>query len=476
MKTYILLFVFSFIFFSCEDVLEEEPKSLAVETFYNTAEEVEAAVNAIYEPLRNNNCMGALYPAQHEAMPDYGFGRGSYAIISEYEGLNNTNITRVGQMWDLFYQSIRNANLVIDKVPQAAELSEEEKASFIGEAKFLRGLIYFIMVRNWGGIPIRTEANMEEANIQRNTEAEVYDLIQEDLASAENNLPETVSLSGKPTLWAAKSVLADVYLHLEQYTEAMNKANEVIQSGEYALVPVNTEDDFMNLYGPSVVNSSEEVFYLKYANTQGFFFVMFAHHPGAQLHGAGGYYAHYTFSDNPIIANWDENDLRKSYNLYEYDFGAGPTLLFKKFIDPSAPNASGAANDYPLYKFSDVLFIYAEAASRANNGPTPEAVEALNQVHRRAYGYDAMIPSPVDLNATGMSAEAFRDLVLQEKTYETMYEGKRWLDMKRVGKAQEIISNVKGITVDEKMLLWPIPNSELNYNTALTAADQNPGY
>ena len=476
MKKVIILLISSLLILSCEDTLIEEPKSLAVETFYNTYEEVEAAVNAIYVPLRNNNCMGALYPAQQEAMSDYGNGRGSYAIVSEFEGLNNTNITRVGQMWDLYYQAIRNANIVIQNTPNGSELTEDEKAAFIGEARFLRGLTYFIMVRNWGGVPIRTIENMTDADIPRSPEADVYNLIIEDLTFAESNLPESASISGRPSLWAAKSVLADVYLNLEEYAQARDKAQEVIQSGAYSLVPVSTADDFLNIYGPSVINTSEEVFYLKYNSINGFFLVMFAHHPGSGLHGSGGYYAHYTFADNPVIANWDEADLRKEYNLYEYDFGIGNTVLFKKFIDPSAPSASSASNDYPLYKYSDVLLIYAEASVMANGSPTSEGLEALNMIHRRAYGYDASSVSPADLDATGMSAEAFRDLVLKEKTYETMYEGKRWLEMKRIGEAKEIISEVKGIDVDDKMLLWPLPNSEMNYNKALTASDQNPGY
>ncbi|UZR99551.1 RagB/SusD family nutrient uptake outer membrane protein [Chondrinema litorale] len=476
MKKLFIFLISSLLIFSCEDSLVEEPKSLAVETFYNTAEEVESAINAIYSPLRSSNNMGALFPAQQEAMADYCYGRGSYAVVSEYTGLNSTNITRVGQMWDLYYQAIRNANIVIANVPNGTELTDDEKAAYIGEARFLRALTYFIMVRNWDAIPLRTIENMTEADIPKSSASEIYELIVEDLSYAENNLPESVSIAGKPSKWAAKSILADVYLNLEEYALSSSKALEVMQSGAYSLVPVSEADDFLNIYGPSIINSTEEVFYFKYNSVDGFFFVMFAHHPGSGYHGAGGYYAHYTFADNPVIENWDETDLRKEYNLYYYDFGLGDTYLFKKFIDPSAPTNAGASNDYPLYKYSDVLLIYAEATAMSNGGPNAEALEALNMIHRRAYGYDALTASPVDLTSTGMSAEEFRDMVLKEKMYETIYEGKRWMDMKRINKAEEIISEIKGIDMNEKMLLWPLPNSEMNYNKALSASDQNPGY
>lgn len=465
--------------FGCGDLLEEEPKSLSVENFYNTVAEVEAAVNAIYSPLRDPNCLGSLYPAQHEAMPDYGNGRGSYTIISEYTGLDNTNITRVGQIWDLMYQAIRNANLVILNVPNGKEITPEVGAKYIAEAKFLRAFMYFIMVRNWGGVPLRTEANMSEAAIERSSVDEVYQLIVNDLLQAEQDLPDTPAQPGRPTIWAAKTLLADVYLNREQWELARDKANEVIASGKYSLVPVVTNADFEKVFGPEVVTTSEEIFYLKYSRQQGFTMVMFAHIAAAKYHGAGGYFAHYSDSaTNVVQKNWDDADLRKSYNIYNWNIGLGPnSVLFRKFRDPAATNANGAGNDFPWYRYADLLLIHAEAASRAANGPTPEAVESLNKVHRRAYGYDPLSASPIDFNIADYNAQTFLDLVVKERGYETMYEGKRWLDLKRLGVAKDVILAVKGKTVDDKMLLWPIPNSELAYNTALDpVADQNPGY
>ena len=86
---YIILFIVSASFlFSCKKELEEQPKSIAAEVFYNTAAEVEAAVNAIYQPIRDPNCMSGLYPAQLETYGDYVYGRGSYGPLNEYTGLH----------------------------------------------------------------------------------------------------------------------------------------------------------------------------------------------------------------------------------------------------------------------------------------------------------------------------------------------------------------------------------------------------
>lgn len=482
---YIILFIVSASFlFSCKKELEEQPKSIAAEVFYNTAAEVEAAVNAIYQPIRDPNCMSGLYPAQLETYGDYVYGRGSYGPLNEYTGLDNTNITRTGQMWDLFYRAIRNANLVIANAPKGTSISEADIKRYSAEAKFMRAFIYLQLVQNWGGVPLRTEANMTEQNIKRNTAAEVFQQIVDDLLVAESDLPDAQSQSGRPSKWTAKTVLADTYMHLKQYPEALAKANEVITSNKYSLVAVANSTEYDKIFGPDVVTTSEEIFYLKFSRSgtnQGWQFVMFAHHPGARLHGAGGFFAHYTdIVLNNVIKNWDNNDLRKSFNLYIFNIGLGAnTYLFRKFKDATASTQTSAGNDYPLYKFSDLLLLYAEAANRVNNGPTALAMERVNMVHRRAYGLNPTTASPaVDFKLADYSTtQSFMDLIVKERGYETMYEAKRWLDLKRMDIVKQVIQQVKGKVVADKHLLWPIPLSELNYNKSLNASsDQNPGY
>jgi hypothetical protein len=124
-----------------------------------------------------------------------------------------------------------------------------------------------------------------------------------------------------------------------------------------------------------------------------------------------------------------------------------------------------------------VLLIYAEASSRAGNGPTAAGLEALNQVHRRAFGKAPAVASAVDFKLADYNAATFPELVLKERSYEFQLEGKRWLDLKRTGTAKAVILAEKGKVVADKHLLWPIPVSELNYNKALNpATDQNLGY
>lgn len=479
MKKIFIFFIGAASLAACSDILEENPKSIAAEVFYNTASEAEAAVNAIYGPMRVDNALGTNYPAQLEGLADYGNSRGSQTPVSLYQGLDNTNISRVATIWDNFYQSIRNANLVITNVPKGKEITPDVAARYVGEAKYLRGLIYFAMVRNWGGVPLRTEANMLEANVERASVDEIYAQILSDALEAEQTLPDVPASPGRPTKWAAKTLLSEVYMYQNDWVNSSARAAEVIASGKYSLVPVTVSEDFQKIFGPEVVTTSEEIFYFKYSRQQGFGLVNYAHRAIGpyKYYGGGGVYAQYTDStSNSFIKTWDKKDLRKEHIMYNVDVGLGKnTVLFRKFRDPLG--TAGGGNDYPWYRYADLLLFHAEAAARAANAPTAAAMESLNKVHRRAYGYNSNAPSPVDFNVNNYTLTSFIDLVVRERGYETMYEGKRWLDLKRLGIAKQRILQVKGIVVAEKHMMWPIPNSELLYNKALDpVADQNPGY
>jgi hypothetical protein len=481
---YILIAVIIISLASCNKLLDENPKSIAVETFYNTASEVEAGVNAIYRPLRADGCMGALYLVQIEIYGDYIYGRGSHAPLNEYTGLDNTNISRIAGMWQQFYQSIRNANIIIRNAPLGKNISAADVAKYVAEAKFLRALAYFHLVRNWAGVPIRTENNMDSIDVKRNTEAEVYALITEDLLFAESNLPDNARLPGAANKLAAKTVLADVYMNLQQYTVARDKAQEVINSNKYSLVNVTVADDFEKIFGADVATTPEEIFYLKFSRqgtSEGFGYVMYAHYPGSGYFPPGGYYTDYSDTTaNQFIKGWNRSDLRFSYNWYYKSFGLGnATILNKKFKDIQAATANNAGNDYPMYRYADLLLLYAEAAARVNNGPTTDAMEKLNMVHRRGYGKNPLVAdASVDFKLADYSTlSSFLKLLSTERCYETCYEVKRWHELKRMGTVKEVILAAKGKTVTDKHLLWPIPTTEYNYNKAIDPVkDQNPGY
>jgi len=474
MKKFVAMIWVAVLFAACEKALEEAPKQISEENFYNTEAEVEAAVNAIYSPLRNN--LMPNYIATLECQSDWMYGRGSWTPLSNYRGLDDANITRVQGFWNNFYLTIRNANLVILNA-----LEEEDFASYVAEARFLRAFSYFQLVRNWGGVPLRTEETMAVKDLPRKTEDEVYQLILSDLSAAMAVLPGTASASGRATKWAAKTLLAEVLLQLGRYSDAAEQAKEVMEAG-FSLVSVSEKEDFQyKIFGPDITSSSEEIFALKYARLpgQGNYILWISNHPSTHLFTPGGTGAYAVHGDatNPNYLDWDDRDIRKQL-WDQIDFGLGPnTLVSAKYADPDALDQNTAGNDLPIYRLSDALLIFAEASAKAENSVSEAAMEALNKVHRRAYGYAPNAPAEVDYEITDHTVDSFVDLIIRERGYEFIYEGKRWLELKRTGKLDDLIQYGKGKSVMQKHLLWPIPLSETNFNTAIDpVSDQNPGY
>lgn len=472
MKKILLFCLVAIVFTTCDDLLKENPQALAVETFYNTAGEVEAGVAAIYDPLRST--FAAEYISLLETLSDFMAGRASWENAGKHDVVLNTqNSTRAQGAWTNFYRSVRNANLIIQNVPKGGILNDVDKNKYVGEAKFLRALTYFHLVRNWGAIPLKTEENLSEYNVPRSSVTEVYELIVSDLIAAESGLPDSPTISGHPSKWSAKTLLADVYFYIGQYDKATSKSDEVIKSGKYSLVEVSEPEDFEKLFGAAITNSSEEIFYIKYNNDRPWAYPRYLHGVKVPYVGYDGYYAVTSNENYTQNKNWDNNDLRKIYGWYPYSGYDPGTILCKKF------NAYGSltpSNDYPLYRYADLLLIHAEASCRANNSPTASGMEALNKVRRRAYGYPSNVESPVDFDIADYTVDSFVELCIQERGYETLAEGKRWLDIRRLGKdkAREIIQQMRGVNIHDGKFLFPIPINEYEYNEAIT--DQNPGY
>lgn len=471
---------------SCKKTLLESPKGLTVEAFYNTPAEVEAGIAAIYEPLRKD--MSGWWLAILETHTDWAGGRTGSANFDSYrafQGLSNTGENNLIPRWNAFYTSIRNANLVINYTPKSTVLTQAQKDGYLAEAKYMRAFAYFQLVKGWAGVPIHTEQNLSEtSSISRGTKKQVYDLITGDLEFAENNLPDNPLLIGKPSKWAAKTFLADAYFYQALYQKASDKAKEVIASGKYSLEPVTAPNDFNKLFGMNS-NSKEEIFYLHYNQNSPSSMTTFILASTTPWFGTAGFGVIIWTTTSPFYKAWNDNDLRKQFNWYTDNTRPAPWLAgqpaypntgiisTKKYNNPGVTISTFSM---PCYRYAEVLLIYAEASAQAA-GPTADGVEKLNMVHRRAYGFNPLQPSPVDFNAADYNTKTFTDLVIQERAYEFQLEGKRWFDLTRSGRAKEVIKNNLFIDVADKALLWPIPRIEFDLNKGLDPAkDQNPGY
>lgn len=472
----------------CEGLLVEKPRTfLAQEVVFQTAEGAISATTGIYKPLAGNDLYGWWLLGNLELFADYINGRGSQSPPSEFQ-LDATSVQRIGFVWRGAYQVINRANIVIQRLEEnpVPGMTPELTNRLIGEARFLRAISYFHLVRLFGDVPLRLrpETDTESLDIPRNPASEVYEQIVLDLEFGEIHLPGSYPSSeiGRATRWAAKGILADLHLTLGQWDAAASKAKEIMDDGPFSLLEVEEPADFQLMFGPDVVTHSEEIFSIKHASVPGLGFgALWLMHRAGSGYSLGSNAHAWMGNLDSWLGDWveqlDGGDLRPKDWLYngphdEQFLSNEVPMLFKKFRDTESDNAG---NDFPLIRYTEIVFIFAEAISQANGGPTAEAYDALNSIRRRAYGRNLTVPDPeVDL-PSGLSAQEFRDELLLERAREFVMEGKRWYDLVRTGTAIEVIQAL-GKPIEQKHLKWPLPAEEIDNNNAIGQENQNPGW
>lgn len=455
-----LLLMTTFLGTGCDKLLEENPKATITLGNLDPAL-LEQTVVGVYEPLTRSR--GRLWESTiglgFELMAEYADAGGSSQLSwSNYNNLNTSN-TALNQPWTTLYEAIGRANSLIVTLDNSPGLSESDKKIAYGEAYFVRAICFYFAVRTFGKFPMRLKPilNSKDVLLASSDIPVIYDQIIKDLQEAEKVLPTTVpsAKAGRATAGAAKTALADVYLTRGDYANAKLKSKEVIDNK--ATYGYDLETSLSTVYSPTLPTNKEDIFSLKFAQVinQGNFMASYWADANAKAAGysiSGNKFGGIT-SNAPLIKNWDNNDLRKKFSLYnsylingvltpasldaDYDFRMG------KYKDPNAPIDTGNGNDLYFYRFADVLLIFAEADNKINHGPTTEAYDAINQVRRRAYGLPLNTPSNVSDLPTGLNEQDFDDLVFRERGYEFIGEFKRWFDMVRTNRVTKLINEVR---------------------------------
>ena len=478
---------------ACNDPLTEEAEDfIALEQLDVVS--AEALVKGIYRPLVQSSGSRSIYfrelVLQIEVKTDYAYGRGSYDPAGKYS-LDANNIGRIGNVWLPLYDGVNRANSVIAALENTPDevIDPETRNRLSGEARFLRAVYYFNLVRLWGGVPLKTTAAADLGNTGavRASVDEVYSQIIADLQFAEQhlNISQPADDRGRATTGAAKVMLADVYLTRQDYQNARDKAREVIDMNQYTL-----SANFADVFDVGNSTTDEDIFSVHFINVPGFGnFLGASFHISNDTGWAGQGFQVTPGNENSFLSTWDDNDLRKDWTMYtEYvstNTGAikqnadrfGFPIAFRKFRDPNSVGSNDQANNFPIYRYAEVLLILAESENMLN-GPNSAAYEAVNQVRRRGYGLDINSSSALADLPAGLSAEEFDQAVFDERGYEFVTEGKRWFDLVRTGRAADLLTATKtdASFTAPRDLLWPIPIAEIDGNDLLSESDQNPGY
>ena len=494
-----IIFTLISVFNSCsEDFLSLVPNHYETEgSFFKTEDDFQQATFAVYGDLqayiktahfleegRSDNTM------YDNHLDQSGLGGSSqWGYMDQFR--MDANSTLFSVAWNNLYSGIKNANVTLSYLSEA-DIDESLANQLEAELRFFRAFFHFVAVRYWGDIPLLLEpvTTAEQAYaITRTPVSEVYSAIIEDIEFAISMLPASYNTvnKGRVTKWAAKTMLAKVYLTIHDFAKAKVELETIVSSNQFNLL-----DNYADIFNPAKKNNAESIFEVQFKEgsegESSNFIYQFSPVGSRGIVIVGPELANSNGQNIPtldMIDAYENGDLRKDVSVGYFNRASDPLFYIKKWDHDKDPNFARTDDNWPIYRYADVLLMLAETLNEQSY-QTDLPFNLLNQVRNRA-GLTSLIPA--DLPNQG----AFRDAIAKERRVELAFENHRWFDLVRTGKAMEIITAfgikekanptltppnfipyvAESFVLDERELLYPLPSNELVINPNLK---QNPGY
>ncbi len=502
------------VFFGCEDGLDILPTgAVSEEIFWQRASDADAALMAAYAELDDLTMVKQL-----DGVTDIAYRAGSgpgtlHDVTAGNIVASNSAITGI---WNRYYRGIRKANDVIANVG-TVQIGDPDVLNRIeAEARFLRAYYYTQLTSLWGDVPLITEPIPITEHVGRTARNDVVNFVIQELDGIINSGSLSPGYSsnnvGRATLGAAHALKARIALRNSNWTVARDAALAVIDMGIYELYP-----NYGNLFMYEGQNSQEVIFDRQY-ETGGNTYNAFAY--SASSIGGNSIvepihklYQKYEFNgpqnpDDPyenIDPRWDFTVFYTGQPIGNSTYDSRPSSStadrvnsteastqhgynLKKWVDyeNDSGNPSDGSINMILIRYADVLLMYAEA--KIELGELDQSVyDAINEVR----GRPSVEMPPIGDNLT---QEELREIVRNERVVELAFEGLRLYDMNRWEIGEEKVGQVFGAHFinpetgefylqsigftrsfnPNRDYLWPIPQSEVNSNSAIT--QNNPGY
>ncbi len=461
------LILFGVILFGCgEDFLERAPISNMNELdFYQSEDDFTTAMWSAYNSLYTLYGPESLPSFFGELMSDNAYSDNTAGTVFDYESFENHTMNEnnelVANYWNDYYSSLFILNNII---AQSSGADFSTKDALQAEARFLRALYYFDMVRAWGDVPLVTEPlTIADAYEQgRAPSSEVYAQIIEDLIFASSKLPAKSNerFKGAASKEAANALLGKVYLTLGDKSKASESLMKVY--GKFSLVP------YADLWDKTKKNGASSIFEIQYK--------------GGKSNPYSRYWAMFSPLDNRVVTAWgagmnqvtvdlwnayEPGDPRRDISIQDgYTTAAGLVVDVKfpiKWKDETAEIdglREASDNNFIVLRYADVLLMLTEATGDVKY--MNEVRDRVGLPHYGAQGY------PSAYNTVDLALE-------HERQVELALEFHRWFDLKRTGRAITVIKNCsKNITINENQLVIPIPLEVITQNPDVIK--QNTGY
>jgi len=407
--------------------------------------------------------------------------------VSPASGYNNG-------LWLGYFALINKANIAIDQVRNNADITAtpEVKAQSEGEARFLRGYSYFMLVRLFGRVPLVDSVftnSASQSNVPQSTPEQIYAFIEQDLQYAAANLPPSwdAKFVGRATSGAANGLLAKVYLTQQKWGPAMQAANAVITSGQYAL---HTSYDL--LFREEGENSRESVFEVQATSSPAIPTangIQYAQIQGIRGTGIWNLGWGWNTPSEQLAAAYEPGDPRRARTILFTSTATTPGVTaygettpvglpnprynHKVYTNPAIRTSINSQSGYwfnlRVLRYADVLLMYAEAANELGN--TTEALAKLEMVRARARGSNNNILPPV----TTTDQDELRQAIRHERRVEMGMEHDRFFDIVRWGIAEDVLHAAGKTNYLNSRDKWlPIPQTQIDLSQGVLT--QNPGY
>jgi hypothetical protein len=438
------LIVFPLVISSCGDILDDEPTdAISADQAINDKIGVDRAITGAYNALQAVGSYGRNQIIVSDLPADNLLWSGTTQEYSQIDlnAIAADNGTIEG-IWAANYDGINRVNNVLYHLPGIADMSNDERNRYQGEALFLRALFHFNLAGFFGGVPIKTLPTLDLNNIDqaRNSLEEVHNQVIADLEQAEQLLPVSMPI-GHAGAFSATALLARVYLakfHLTNQAEsaqlATENATKVINEGGYIFT-----SPYVNLFisDPNSESIFEVVFDAQNSNRLAQYFYPRSLTGRYEVAPTTGLIQSYEAGDSRLGASIAFDAENKPYGVKYNDITAGTDRVY-------------------VLRLAEMYLIRAEAKAYSN-GDIGEIRSDIDVIRSRA----GLPPT------TANDYASLKLAIENERRHEFAFEGQRWEDLVRTNRAATVLG------IDENYTLFPIPLSEVQTNKLMT---QNPGY
>jgi hypothetical protein len=423
--------------------------------FYNNANDFIGAINASYAGLQDNGIYGRAYWTMFEMRSDNtDQGPDATGLAAQYAEINRFTEDPLNQQitaaWISSYKVIANCNVILVRI-ESVEMEESLKQRIIGEALFLRSLMYYQLAVAYGNIPLQLVPYTAGTVLEQVDAMTVYTQLITDLRSAEDNLSVSYPASdvGRATKGAAATLLSKVLLTKGDNAAAADVLKRIIDNYGYQLV-----ENYKDIWGVSNENNIESIFEVQFMGGgigQGSAFTN-EFSPSAFLQTGSGFGRN---RPTPALINsFDSEDERFEASIGTSYINEQGAVTMANFIrkyesDPSSENDSDV--NFIVFRYADVLLMLAEA-----KGESEESYQLINEVRERAglSGIDSSTPG------------AFEEKLLKERQLELAFENHRWADLRRFNFENEVFEVAEPLVDPANVrALFFIPQREMDINT-----------